>query len=563
MEQTRSTLSQRPSSSWPDATSNVCPEALLVANDPGDIGIGLPPVRRKGQDAGERVSLPDLRQLFQPEDEENSFQDLQQLKTGDNDVSLPDLRDRLREYGAEEEYMRYRRQYRFWRARKVQSCISDSEAEPTDPYKFEFWYPTPSIFRWRFTAAYWTAIFFVLGSLLFTFNSTIGVVKGFFDPPWSEAGIDIMTTWPNFIGGICFVLGAFSGYVQLINLPTEDSAKAVLIWPDWQAVLERVEPTSAIGTLAYFVGALFFQVGASTFFLPPNFLSTLGKTLVIGLPNFIGSALFVTGGVCEILHNRMFRRGGATCADAVWWASILNSLGGVFFLLGSVPGLFMRYMKLDEKGEEAEDYWTDGCFAFGSFLFILSSVLLIVMWRSNDFGLTLLKQLNTAIRAGATVALNAPTATAAATTTAATTTMEEGRIAVQVALPGGEAVNPLTQEEAKPKFSLRGAFFLFIYTWFAFVAIIDIFCKHLWAEFSCASHPIRQYADIIMEIIMLCVIGLVLALHSVVTHVPHEQPYRAVVFGCRFLGFIGALTQTATFVDFCVRPYDRAPLPAF
>lgn len=530
------------SSSWPDAQNSVCPDPQMLpaANNPGDIGMGGPSVRRRGHDQRGGTSLPGLRGT---------------PKIGDSLNSLPDLRERLREFGAEDEYLRYQRQYRAWRVQGV-----NSQQESIDPYKFEFWYPTPSIFRWRFTAAYWTAIFFVLGSLLFTFDSTIGVVKGFFDPPWSDAGKQMMTTWPNFIGGFCFLSGAYSGYVQLINLPTEDSDKAALIWPNWKAVMERAEPSSAIGTLAYFVGALFFQIGASSFLFPFK-LSTLGSTLVVGLPNFIGSSLFVTGGACEILHNRMFRSGGATCAEAVWWASVLNSVGGVFFVLGSVPGLFMNYVDFDDAGEEAKEYWVDGCFAFGSFLFILSSVLLIVMWRSNDFGLTLLKQLNSAIRAGATVALNAPAVTGAAESPATTSPLEEGRIAVQVALPAGEAVTPLTQEEAKPKFSTRGVFFLFVYTWFAFVAIVDVLCKQLWHTFSCADHPIRHFADVLMQVIMLCVIFLVLALHSVVTHVPHEQPYRAVVLATRVLGMIGAMTQTATFIDFCVAPYDRPPPP--
>lgn len=537
-------------------------QSIDIPANPGDIGAGGPLYRNQRSASSGGIEEADA------------------LETQVREVSLVDLTNRLRELGVEGDYLRYRRQYRKWRARTATDRRNlrtgeDGAGEAADPYKFEFWYPTPAIFKWRFTAAYWTAILFVLGSLLFTYSAGIGCLTKTLR--WSHQSQTMMTTWPNFIGGVSFVLGAYCGYVQLINLPTDDNDRLVFFKVNWRTVLQRAETVSAVGTLAYFVGALLFQVGATLAVLPFE-LDHTGAVLLDGIPNTIGSALFVAGGACELLHNRMFRAGGATCREAVWWASILNTIGSVFFLSGSAPGVIFSYVDLDESAMELKRMWADVTFFAGSLLFVFSSVLLIVMWRCDDFGLTLLRQLNHAIRAGAVVALQAPASPAQTRAIAGadgrsghgvhgdlgSRAADAAQIAVRVELSqasGAAEASPL-EVQSKPKFSLRGTFFVFVYTWFIFVAIVDVLCKQLWYSNACETsrHLLRHVAEIVTQVFLVLGILLVLALHSVMTRVPAEQPYRAAVLGCRLLGLVGAVAQTATFVDFIVvAPCDRPP----
>lgn len=418
-----------------------------------------------------------------------------------------------------------------------------------DPYKFEFFYPTPSIFRWRHTNSYWTAITFILGSLLFTFNAAVGVRA----PPWSAETLSTMESWPNFIGGCFFCIGCHASYLQLINVPTDESSHTVLWCADWKAVREVVHPVSIAGTLSYYLGAVLFQLGCVLPILPGIKASNDVKQVVIGIPNVVGSILFVLGAVCELKHNHCFQAGGATCRDVVWWAANLNFWGSVLFLLGSIPGMCMRNWEGFPGGERGFELWVDGTFTVGSLIFVVSSVLLILMWQSNDFGLTLLTQLNKAIQAGAHVAVVPPSSPESG---------EEGAalaLRVEVAEEAhGAGLVETTQH--KKKFSWRGVFFILVYCWLTFVAIVDVMCEQLWFEFSYRKHFMRETTMVMMQVVICMAIFMVLALQSVVPNIPREQPYRTAVILCRFLGFTGAVLQTMTFIDFCSNPFDKPPV---
>lgn len=372
---------------------------------------------------------------------------------------LPDLTERLKEAGIYGEYYAYKQKYLQWRKGSAQGAAGELTAEAlsarADPGMFEFWYPTPSIFKWRFTIAYWKAIFFLVGSLLFTFNSCLEY--------WGGPGGHGMKTRPNAIGATLFSLGCYAAYLQLINISTDKEERAVYLVPDFAELRERTQADSVIGTVAYLLGAVIFNVGAAVALQEER--SHDVSLFFVNWPNLIGSCCFVIGSICEHTHNRMFQSGGATWEEPVWWVAMMNLLGSLNFLLGSLPSLTYPAWSLGAK-------WTAFNFGLGAAFFAISSVLMVVMWRANDFGLSLLKQLNFAFQARGHVSIARTSAGSGAA---------ESHIGVRVHLPAGaSSTDSLISPTSGPTFSLRATAFIVLYCWFAFVAIMNSLCKQQW-----------------------------------------------------------------------------------
>mmetsp|Transcript_37883 Transcript_37883/g.109198 ORF Transcript_37883/g.109198 Transcript_37883/m.109198 type:complete len:505 (-) Transcript_37883:60-1574(-) len=442
---------------------------------------------------------------------------------------LPDLTERLKEAGIYGEYHAYRLRYLQWRKGSAQGAVGELTAnaltETNDPYKFEFWYPTASIFKWRFTTAYWIAILYLLGSFLFTFSN--GFL--FFHGP----GDGTLVNWLNSVGAVCFTVAAYFQYCLLINVTTTKEEQVTYLIPDCLELSERAVASSILGTASYFVGAVLFNLGAFNMFYP--FERSSFKASCIALPNFLGAIGFVIGGICEVIHNRLFR-GGATPYDLVFWATICNFIGDWLFFLGAVPDLFFA----ETSHPLLKENWIAWTFGIGSLMFIFSSILMLAMWRANDFGLTLIKQLNFAIRSTGCVGL-------------ARQRGPKEHIGVRIYDLPEDADMSGEKEEG---LSARGAMFIVIYTWFAFTAIVNCCCKHIWYAGQGQPHLLQHFIDLGMQVFVLCVIGLVLVIHSVVTEVPDEQPFNFALVASRFVLLVGAIFQTSIMVTFLIAPLE-------
>uniref|UniRef100_A0A7S4UZA3 Uncharacterized protein n=1 Tax=Alexandrium monilatum TaxID=311494 RepID=A0A7S4UZA3_9DINO len=446
-------------------------------------------------------------------------------------ADLPDLTERLKEAGIYGEYSAYRNRYMRWRKGGARGAVGEltasALAESGDPNRFEYWYPTASVFKWHFTSAYWIAIFYLLGAFLFTFANGMA----FFNGP----GGYLMLHWLNFIGSIFFGLAAYMAYLQLINMGAEEEGHRRYLFPNCEELSEHVVASSVIGTVSYFLGAVLFSVGAVCMF--GTFESLTARVCLIALPNFLGSTGFFIGGISEVIHNRLFR-GGATPADLVWWTTLANAAGDTMFFMGSLPDLFLAGTDSPFK-----DSWVSLNYSLGSFMFILSAILMLAMWRVNDFGLTLLKQLNLAIRATGYIGL--------ARSVGAKATQEY--IGLRIDLPEDKEYG-----DDDRRLSARGAMFIVIYTWFAFVGIVNTTSKHIWYESLEGTHLLQHFLDLGMQLFTLCVIGLVLVVHSVITELPDEEPYYFALMASRFALVYGAIVQTCIMVTFICGPWDPA-----
>jgi hypothetical protein len=444
------------------------------------------------------------------------------------------------------EYNLYREQYQQWRRGEPRGATTRSDAylqkqREEDPFKFDYWYPSASIFKWRFTTAYWSAIFYLCGSLLFTFDAGICYFNGRGGKP--------MQTWPNGFGAVFFTLGAYFGYLQMINVATDKEESVSYLVPDCFKLCGRAGGASIIGSLGYFLGACSFNVGAFTALGEPEPGS---RFWFVDMANVVGSIGFVIAGTCEVVHNRIFTD-GATSAEPVWWATMANFVGGMNFLLASAPGVLFPLW----HGQGMRN-WVNGNYLLGSALFIVSSCLMIVMWRANDFGLTLLKQLNFAVRAGGQILGEclSPRGT--------------GYVGVRLPRPNPEEPQPLEEpiirsaSQSHSAFSSRGVFFIVLYCYFACVALINCICKHLWyvRDANFHSNLLQHIIDLGLQIFMTCMVALVLVVHSVVTEVPDEQPFFCALVSTRALFFCGAVLQTITLVQFMFSPSSYEVMPS-
>lgn len=438
--------------------------------------------------------------------------------------NLPDLTQRLIEAGIHAEYMDFRDRYHQWRRGEPKGSVGELTAtalrnSPTDPTAFEYWYPTASIFRWRYTLVYWESIIFLVGAFLFTFDAAIL----YFHPP---GGGWLTMTVPNAIGAFLFSVGTYFSYVKLINIATPAEDDCTYIVPDWSGMREKnCQWSSIIGTIAYMVGAWVFNIGSiGELFLelPPTW-----DLILVTIANVAGSTGFLLGGFCELIHN-----GVLVCQsnwrDSVWWASIMNTMGGMTFLAASLAPL------LFDPGHG----WNKPAFVHlnymvGSACFVVSSVLMIMMWQANEFGLTLLGQLNFMNRSRGS-----------------------GQQNVRHSFPDESQKSRFGSKVASTR-SLRPVFFILVYCWFTFVALAN--CLFREQRFALAEERawFEMVLDLLMQVFVVIVIFLVLVIHSVVSEVPDEQPYWCALFTLRGVLICGAMVQTVWLIKFWSQSVKR------
>lgn len=329
----------------------------------------------------------------------------------------------------------------------------------------------------------------------------------------------------------------------MINVATDDEEFVAYLVPDCYKLWGRAGPSSIIGSLGYFMGACFFNIGTFTALGSPEPGS---RFWFLDMANTVGSVGFFIGGICEIVHNRIFT-GGATSAEPVWWASMANFFGGITFLMAALPGVLLPSWNLH--------VWVHGNYLVGSALFISSSCLMIVMWRANDFGLTLLKQLNFAVRAGGHISLGECVSPAGTTYVGVRTRLNPEQQPLQ------QSREEAGDSETRGHFSPRGVFFICLYCYFACVALVNCICKHLWYLNDSHFHEnhLQHVIDLGMQIFVALIVALVLVIHSVVTEVPDEQPFFCALTSTRVLLFCGAVVQTITLVQFMIDPGSYDP----
>jgi len=436
---------------------------------------------------------------------------------------LPDLTEHLKSHGIYGEYLEFRQRYRQWRkggATGARGELSHHYLENQykhDPYKFEYWYPTANVFQWHFTISYWISAFYLLGSFIFI---VAGAIVCF-----NAHGGPVVMTWPSIVGATTFTIGTYLTYLQVINVLKKEDDRLAFVWCDWLEVRKKLSCASIPGSLGYLFGALLFQVGQTAALWH---LSTSANYFLIRLMNFLGSCGFLVGSTCEVVHNRVMT---VEPDGLAWWASLLNLMGSMCFIVATMPSVLIP--SFHGRGEVL---WSNFGYMIGFVFYAVASVLCFLMWRADDFGLTLLSQLNLAVKADASVKIH---------------TSGSGQIGVQVVHdPDGEGL----EHEYLPsnQLSIRGVVFIVIYIWFICMALID--CVIEGAQYSELHHAsessLQVWIAIGMHTFICLIVFIVLLIHSVVIQIPSHEPFQsAMILGrCTLVG--GAVCQSIDVFNF-------------
>lgn len=421
---------------------------------------------------------------------------------------LPDLKDKPIKDGLLDEYIDYRTRYLEWRqggslgaAGELSQIGSSSPSQQSGAAitrQRELWHPTPQKFDFFFTVSYWLTVCNISGAFILVFANLAAILDD------GQVLNEKLLAAISFMGDLCYTFSSYLAYLQCINVSHSDDG-LVYLFPDWGPLRRKLSPESWIGVVAYLIAMIVWDFSAFIELLPIE-LEGAQELWLIQVPCGLGASLFMIGGICEVLHNRH-------SGQLEWKVSVLDCIGDLAFVVGSVclfiPSVPVKTCRI--------------CFVAGMALFLVGGIMMLVMWRVNDFGLALLRQLNDVLRAGSFVNLNV-------------SSVEGG---FQIRHAGSQLDHRGHASTAKSRLSTRGVIFIVIYCWLASCSAMNG-AASLFAETGSG----RILTDVMNSILWLLIVLIVLIIHSAVTSIPNQQPYRFAMLLMRFTLLAGTLSET-------------------
>ena len=225
-----------------------------------------------------------------------------------------------------------------------------------------------SEYRFRNTVAFWIAISFVEGSLLFLCGAVVSMCA--LGDEWMRRGL---VEYAYFAGSLFFSLGAYLGFFQVINV---GNATTRLVGCRGTSV------EAYWGSLLYFLGALCFNVACVVGLLPPAAHTDALSWAAYWAPSTLGSACFVLAAIIEFRHNSHVR-----CSTPVFWLCFWYLAGSLLFLVAAATGW-------PHQVENVEDGLVNPGYALGSIAFALGAWCALWMWKAEQFGLGFIREIN-------------------------------------------------------------------------------------------------------------------------------------------------------------------------
>jgi len=432
--------------------------------------------------------------------------------------NLPQFHDRVHMLGYYQEYRAYRDRYVAWHNpdRPATGGEPGTFFSPSMDVRafvdrnrnrgFRYWYPSMADWMFRRTLSYWIAVTFFEGSIFFTTSSFLSNYP-------DELGqyFQSMTTFGYVAGKINYFVCTWFMCLETVNLTAEEHTsagsphgaaenRAFSCWPfHCRTALENLEKLGAgpypyYASVVYFIGVNTFLVGLIAEFLPLPELISKWTVLITFL---LGSIFFVLGGLAECKENKVF---STLSLDIGRFGAIMNTLGGLLFLVGSVLGFW--------DASHAKNL----SFGVGSAIFLLGSGVMIIMWKDEQFGLTFLSALN-----------------------------------------GLDRATPIQSadgsEQENSTFSVRGSFFVMLYCFAASVSVYNFFVSmrqgYHSSKWSCFYVLERSFNALLPAIFT----HALLLVNSAVIHVPKTRPFYHLFIGCRFLALLMTLSGSANLVE--------------
>jgi hypothetical protein len=260
---------------------------------------------------------------------------------------------------------------RRFRKRHSTEIRTDDKIQPSQRQKKKWKY-----WDWKLQSlTWWIGFIFTVGSILFVIGS---IPMMFPNPP--EHKIALI----NFLGSVCFTIGSYAALLETINLKldfkldwdAEITVKKIvnvrhsrstltkIKWFDWQP--DRLEYRS---TLIQFIGACLFNINC--YFATVNGLNWQTIDLIVWLPSTLASLCFCWASylaVMEVCHSYWDWKP----QDIDWWVVVLNLVGSVGFLSGSLFGFWGQGVI-----QCCQEWGTNLSFLIGSIFFLAGSYLMV------------------------------------------------------------------------------------------------------------------------------------------------------------------------------------------
>ncbi|PZV19127.1 MAG: hypothetical protein DCF20_02405 [Pseudanabaena sp.] len=263
-----------------------------------------------------------------------------------------------------------------WSSRRFRKRRS-SEIRMSEGIKLTKSSPKPwKYWGWQMQSlTWWIGFIFTVGSLIFA----IGSIPAMFPNPPDREIAQI-----NFIGSVCFTIGSYAALLEVINLNLDiklerdaeifvetigsvrhpNLSLTKIKWFDWQP--HRIEFQS---TLIQFFGACLFNINC--FFATVSGLTWQIIDLIVWLPSTLASFCFCWASylaVMEVCHSYWDWKP----QDIDWWIVILNLIGSVGFLSGSLFGFWGQGLV-----QCCQEWGTNFSFLAGSLFFLGGSYLMV------------------------------------------------------------------------------------------------------------------------------------------------------------------------------------------
>jgi len=224
---------------------------------------------------------------------------------------------------------------------------------------------------WAFkhTACYWVAICFIFGSIVFTSGSLFWL----FDLNYTQEMA--LVNYPYFAGSITFSVGSYISWWETMNLKDPCPPKTIWFsfkdrniswWICWWYV---------VGTTFYYGNTL---SGIQAWKLPESwspFPWWMG---------FFGGIGFTLGGIFECIAYKFWKWRPYKLG---WWVAYVNVTGGTLFAIAAAIGF---YYEVSPKYALAAKW----AYLIGSIFYLIGGILSLVMWKTEQFGLGFLPELN-------------------------------------------------------------------------------------------------------------------------------------------------------------------------
>lgn len=192
---------------------------------------------------------------------------------------------------------------------------------------------------------------------------------------WSSRGAGDRTTWwiavLFAIGSICFLVGPFPGYVQLVGSAADGITFFVgSLFFTSAALLQALQSSQddRLATLIQFAGTVFFNV--STFRAMQTSIDTSQVDRLVWAPELVGSICFLVSGVLAYLTVRA--AGHAARHNTEWRIAAVNLAGCVLFMISAIAGYVVP--KSGTVLDLAAANWTT---SLGALCFLIGSLLLL------------------------------------------------------------------------------------------------------------------------------------------------------------------------------------------